>query len=359
MNRWIAPLAGVGLLAVGAAAGAAAEHLLVRRGLGGGAWEEPFGSLRGRVVEVTGDDGTPLHVEVDDPPAGRAEDGLTVVFSHGYALNQDSWHFQRRGLQGLARLVFWDQRSHGRSGRGEFDTHHIDQLGRDLMRVLDVCAPTGPVVLVGHSMGGMTVMSLAAHHPEIFGSRVRGVALLATSAGGMSAETLGLPPVLAPALRRFAPSAAAALARQKDLVELGRRRGSDLGLLLTRLYSFGSAVPASYTAFVADMIAATPIDVIAEYLPTFDEHDKYAALEALQRCEVVVVVGGSDVLTPPRHSEEIVRRVPGAQLVVLPDTGHMLGIERPVEVNTALLGLLGRVRAHLPAPGERPPGAAP
>ena len=153
--------------AVGAAIGVATERVLVRRALRPDAErDEPFGQLRGRVVPVVASDGTALHVEVEDPPQGsiadREDDGLTVIFCHGYALEEDSWHYQRRDLRALGRLVFWDQRSHGRSGRGPAENATIDQLGRDLAAVIEATATTGPIILVGHSMGGMTVMSYAA-----------------------------------------------------------------------------------------------------------------------------------------------------------------------------------------------------
>ena len=75
-------------------------------------------------------------------------------------------------------MVFWDQRSHGRSGRSDLTHATIDQLGDDLLAVLEATtAPGRPVVLVGHSMGGMTIMALADRHPELFGDRVVGVAL--------------------------------------------------------------------------------------------------------------------------------------------------------------------------------------
>ena len=89
----------------------------------------------------------------------------TIVFSHGYALSLDSWHFQRKALRGRYRLVFWDQRGHGRSATGPHGSATIDQIGRDLARVIEALAPDGPLVLVGHSMGGMTVMSLAEQDP--------------------------------------------------------------------------------------------------------------------------------------------------------------------------------------------------
>ena len=62
----------------------------------------------------------------------------------------------------------------------------MPQLAEDLLQVLDEVAGDGPVVLVGHSMGGMTIMHLARTHPELFGTRIRGVALFSTSAGEMA-----------------------------------------------------------------------------------------------------------------------------------------------------------------------------
>ncbi|MFC6237220.1 alpha/beta fold hydrolase [Longivirga aurantiaca] len=338
--------------AVGAAVGVAAERMLVRRALRPDPErDEPFGGLRGRVVPVIATDGTPLHVEVEEPPEGsladRLGDGLTIVFSHGYALEEDSWHYQRRDLRALGRLVLWDQRSHGRSGRGSAENATIDQLGRDLESVIAAAAPTGPLVLIGHSMGGMTVMSYAAHHPEMFGDRVRGVGLIATSSGGLAEVPLGLPAPLAKAFHNVAPQVAGVLARRKDLVERGRRAGSDVAYLLTKVYSFGSNVPPSLTQFVHRMLSATPIDVVAEFLPTLEAHDKKTALDAIGRVDTLVLVGASDLLTPSAHSDEIVRHVPGAELVLIPDSGHMVMLEKYPEVNQHIRELVGRVRAGL------------
>ena len=343
--------------AVGAALGVATERVLVRRALRPDTErDEPFGQLRGRVVPVVADDGVPLHVEVEEPPEGsvadRAGDGLTIIFSHGYALEEDSWHYQRRDLRALGRLVFWDQRSHGRSGRGDAENATIDQLGRDLGAVIEATAPTGPIVLVGHSMGGMTVMSYAAQHPESFGERVRGVGLVATTSGGLADVPLGLPAPLARVFHGRAPAIAGALAQRKELVERGRKAGSDIAYLLTKIYSFGSNVPPSLTGFVHRMLSATPIDVVAEFLPTLEAHDKREALAAIGRVDTLVIVGDDDRLTPAEHSDEIVRHVPGAELVVIPDSGHMVMLEKYPEVNQHLRELVGRVRKGIAAQSQ-------
>ena len=341
---------GIGLAAagIGAAVGLAAERVTVGRPLrpevdrnGRPLDDEGFGTLHSAPVRVEADDGTLLHAEVDELP-GEGPAPVTVVFSHGYALSLDSWHFQRKALRGRHRLVFWDQRGHGRSATGPAGSATIDQVGRDLARVLEAVVPTGPVVLVGHSMGGMTVMSLAEKDPAFFAERVLGVALISTSAGGLGQVDFGMPHI-GPFVQRLAPSAVKALTRTPGgLVERGRRIGSDLEALLVRRYSFASPVSASLVRFTADMIAATRLEVISEFLPTFGTHDKTAALATLDGHEVLVMVGDGDLLTPIAHSEEIVHRLPGAEHVVVAGSGHLLMLEHPQIVTMHLLDLVRR-----------------
>jgi pimeloyl-ACP methyl ester carboxylesterase len=362
---------GVGLAAagVGAALGLAAERMTVGRPLrapvddqGRPVDEEGYGTLHSPPVRVEADDGTLLHVEVDEVepveqrPANRRrrrEAPLTVVFSHGYALSLDSWHYQRKALRGRYRMVFWDQRGHGRSATGPHGSATIDQIGRDLQRVIEATAPEGPLVLVGHSMGGMTVMSLAQQDPQLFDERVLGVALISTSAGGLGRVDFGLPHV-GPVFQRLAPTAVKALTRTPALVERGRRIGSDLESLLVRRYSYDSPVSAELVRFTADMIASTRLEVISEFLPTFSTHDKLQALATLCRGDVLVMVGDGDLLTPVAHSEEIVRRIPGAEHIVVRGSGHLLLLEHPDVVTTHLLDLIERsVRRRDTRPAER------
>src|SRR5918996_5884192 len=151
----------LGVAAAGAAVGFAAGRYVVGRPLRGDDpyADEPLGTLRGAPYTMETDDGVHLHVEVDEP---HDRPDLTVVFTHGYALNLDSWHFQRRDLRGQARLVFWDQRSHGRSARAADATVSFDRLAADLSQVInETVAKRGSLGVGGHSMGGMTVLALA------------------------------------------------------------------------------------------------------------------------------------------------------------------------------------------------------
>ncbi len=340
--------AALGVVATGAAAGLAAERYAVGRSrLRPDPYaDEPFFRLPAdRVRTVLADDGVPLHVE----EVGPSQAPVTLLFVHGYTQEMAAWHFQRQALatDGHGRLVFYDQRAHGRSGRGRPETATIDQLGRDLHAVLQAVAPRGPVVLVGHSMGGMTVMALADAHPELFGPRVVGVALIGTSTGKLAELTFGLPALVRPVSRRVLPWVTRGMRNKPRSFERGRRVGTDLAFLLTRFGGFGDRdVSPSLVQLVEQMAANTPVDVIAEFYDTFTTHDKLAALGALDRVETLILVGSKDLLTPVDHSQAMADVLPAAHLVVVEGAGHMVPLERPELVTMHLRALVGRaVRA--------------
>ena len=338
----------VGLVAAGAAAGLAAERWAVGRtrlrpdpDAG-----QPFFALPAdRTRTVLADDGVPLHVE-EVGPAGPAP--VTVVFCHGYTQQLAVWHYQRQALaDGPYRLVLWDQRSHGRSGRSAPERSTIDQLGHDLAAVLEATAPDGPVVLVGHSMGGMTVMALADLAPELFGTRIAGVLLLGTSAGRLSELTLGLPAALTPVTRRALPWLTRGVRRRPSAFERSRRLGTDLAFVVARRMAFGSReVSPSVVEFAERMTAECPVDVIAEYYDTFTSHDKLAALDVLRAVDVVLLVGDKDLITPQAHTRAMAEALPDASLVVAQGAGHLVQLEQPDLVTGQLRALLERVTAR-------------
>jgi pimeloyl-ACP methyl ester carboxylesterase len=359
----------IGVVAAGAAAGVALERLTVGRGIRRRARlvldaAGPYGALRGTPGTAYAEDGTELYYEVDDvePEGGpatrrrrlfgrRAPAPVTVVFCHGYCLNQDSWHFQRAALRGLVRTVHWDQRSHGRSGRGVAQVQGdapvtIDELGGDLKAVLDAAVPEGPIVLVGHSMGGMTVMALADRFPELIRERVVAVALVGTSSGRLGEVNFGLPVAGVNAVRRVLPGVLKALGQRAELVEKGRRATADLFAGIIKRYSFASRdVDPAVVRFAERMIESTPIDVVAEYYPAFDDHDKTDALARFAGLPVLVLAGIQDMVTPSEHSEAIAGLLPGAELVLVPDAGHLVMLEHPEVVTDRLADLLARAGA--------------
>jgi pimeloyl-ACP methyl ester carboxylesterase len=331
----------LGVVATGVAAGVALERYAVgrKRLRPDPEASEPFGRLPGRARSVTLSDGVRLHVEeTGDGP-------LTVVFAHGFALSMASFHYQRRDLADVGRLVFVDHRCHGQSERGADEDNTIAQLARDLAEVVDAVAPDGPVVLVGHSMGGMTLMSLAKQRPDLFGPRVVGVALVATSAGGVAEAMVPIPNRVADVLSSKLLPRAQRVAAQ-PLVAAGRRAGSDLNFMFTKAWGFGDAPSPAQVELVERMLSATPLDVILTFVPTFREHELYDALEVLGRVPTLVFGGTRDKVTPYSHSEEIARRIPGTQFVTVTGAGHMLMLERAPLVNLHLRAFLRKAARH-------------
>jgi pimeloyl-ACP methyl ester carboxylesterase len=263
-----------------------------------------------------------------------------VVFVHGYSLTLDSWHFQRAAYRGRVRAVYYDQRSHGRSGRSTPGHATIEQLGRDLLTVLDTVVPDGPVVLVGHSMGGMTIIALAEEHPELFGDRVVGVGLVSTTAGGLDVGRILLPVVPAKLGGPFTLRAVRGLHRGHRGVDTLRRLGAVVAEAFTDTFAFGDDVPASYVRFVDSMLSRTPFEVLAEFFPSLHGLDKFHAVEVLGRVPTTIICGTSDKLTSIGHSRKLHSRIEGSVLVEAEGAGHMVIMERHEQVNAALDQLL-------------------
>jgi len=362
----------VGLAAAGTAAGVAANRISGRRVRAAELFDEfatatehteaefrrddplgPASRAADRTALVQTDDGVLLSVE----EIGPARAPLTIVFVHGYTLSMASWTFQRRTLAAElatanghrpdARLVFYDQRGHGSSGRGSSENSTIEQLARDLATVLETRVPRGPVILVGHSMGGMTIMGLAALHPELFGSKVIGVALISTSSGNIADLTFGMPELLTRVRAAVFPVAAWTMRRRPAFAERTRRMAADIVSAATRSLSFAdSDVDPNLAHYVDAMIAGTPVDVIAEFYPALAGLDHTGSLTPLRAVPTLVLTGDKDKMIPKEHSERIVELLPDAEFVVVPDAGHMVLLEKPDEVTEALAALVHRAGAE-------------
>lgn len=312
----------------------------------------PFaGSRTDRTSTIAADDGTPLAVE-EIEPLGGGPPALTVVAVHGFALSRRSWFLQRRGLvaAGLpgVRQVYYDHRGHGQSAPSDARRSSIEQLAVDLQAVLRTVASDSPVVLLGHSMGGMVVMELAQTSPELFADRVRGVALIATAAGEVGAH--GLPRSLLSKYNPLTRGVGELAEWQPGLVEFVRAAGGQLTRAAVRRLAFGSRdVDPSLVDFMLDMLGDNPVRQLAHFVETLGSHNRYAALAGLKHADVLVVGGDSDRLTPFSHAERMAVELPHAQLVRVGGAGHMVHLEEAGLVNGHLVELLHQCGAD----GER------
>ena len=335
---WLAGAAG--LTAVGTAAGVSLARSLRRRI----STDDPYADEDFELLDadrssvVTTPDGVSLAVR----EVGPQDAPLTVVFAHGFCLRMGAFHFQRARLTeqwgDQVRMVFYDQRGHGQSAEAPPETYTVTQLGQDLEAVLAVTAPTGPVVLVGHSMGGMTVLSHARQYPQRYPTRVVGAAIIASAAEGISRSPLG--EILKnPALEavqfavRYAPKA------------VHRTRGAAKAVIapILRAASYGDdRVSPSVVAFSETMMHGTPIATLVEFLHALEVHDETAGLTTLAQVPTLVACGDRDLLTSMEYSQTMAAALPKAELVIVRGAGHLVQLEQPDAINDALVRLVQR-----------------
>jgi len=275
---------------------------------------------------------------------GPEDAPLTVLLAHCWTGNQAVWMYQVRDLQrefghGI-RLVTWDHRGHGASDPSPKDACTIANLARDMSRVIEQHAPTGKLVIAGHSIGGMTTMALAEQQPEIF-ERVVGVAFVATSSGRLDTVNLGLPDI-GPRLKAQIPRVLAF--RSRTLTKKARRRAPIIERQVTARFLFGKPMRLVDAALTCEGIILCPGSTMVGFYEDAMKHERTDALKVFDGIPTQVLIGTRDLITPPEHARRIAENVEGAVLTAAPDAGHMLPLERDELVTGTLIKL---IRPHL------------
>lgn len=262
---------------------------------------------------------------------GPADAPTTLLLVHGWTLTTHTWD---RVIDSVlsetnVRVVRFDLRGHGESEAAPAGSATIERCADDVAELIAQRVPTGPIVLAGHSMGGMTIMALAERHPELFAARIAGAALVATSSGDLVAPTLGLPAPIAAIAHRVELGVRGMLANAT-----GKRLSKDSRPLRPgmRWLLFGAGAERQDIADSADWVAACNPSNLAGFRKSLAEHDRAHALAALRSIPVVVLAGSADRLCPLPHSRRIADALPDAQLLVYSGAGHMLPMERTDEV---------------------------
>lgn len=276
---------------------------------------------------ITSFDGTQIAVRAAGPV-----DAPVLLFVHGFSLDGTTWFEQWMDLSVDYRCVVMDQRSHGTSGRAAHDDLSVRSMGRDVAAVLDAVAPTGKAVLVGHSMGAMAILAMAEQRAELFGPRVGGVVLVGAASSDLVQGALGaVTELLRPRLGSFA----AAAQRVDRLRKALQASPVDIRGAVVRLTQLGPDAPQHVVDHVVMLAQRASSSVWTDGLTEIMEVDQRHALPRV-KVPALVVVGEHDRITPPAAAVELAGDLPDGRLVVIEGAGHMVMLERPVELDREL-----------------------
>ncbi|GAA2240678.1 hydrolase [Streptomyces ruber] len=287
-----------------------------------------------RTLTARSADGARLHVEVHGP-----EDAPAVVLAHGWTCSTAFWAAQIRALAADHRVVAYDQRGHGRTPAAA--TCSTDVLADDLEAVLEeTLAPGEKAVVVGHSMGGMTVM--AASERPAFRAHAAAVLLCSTGSSRLVAESLVLP-LRAGGLRTW-------ITRRLLGARLPLGPVTPVAMRLLKYATMGAGSSPVMVEACARIVHACPTTVRCTWAEVLDLLDLDTAVREL-RVPTAVVVGTADRMTPPVHARTLAAALPECTGVTeLPGVGHMTPVEAPELVTARIRELVG---AYLSGDRER------
>ena len=246
-------------------------------------------------------------------------DGQAVLLIMGLAYPAAMWFRQMPALTERYRVIRLDNRGAGHTGDVPGAPYTVETMAADCLAVLDAAEVTTAHV-VGISMGGLMAQEIALAEPE----RVRSLCLLATHPGIAHAV--------------FNPEAMAMLGNRGEL---------------TAQQAAESSIPFNYAP-------STPRDRIEEdwavrlplaatnkgYLAQLTGTSQWDGYDRLGRITTPTLVlhGELDALVPPANGRILAERIPGAELVTVPQANHLLGTDQPEQVSELLVSWLGRHR---------------
>lgn len=236
--------------------------------------------------------------------------GVPLVFVHGFPLSRSVWQKQIDAFRSSHRVIAPDLPGFGDSDARPGPTT-MAQYAAEVRALLQQLA-TGPVVLVGHSMGGYVALAFARQFPEL----LRGLVLVGTKAG---------------------PDAPEAAAGRRAMAEKVETEGVQVVVqaMAPKMLAGGNHDAQMMEHVRAFMASSKPMGVVGALLGMAGRPDATALLAQIV-VPTLVITGADDMLVPPAESEKLAEAIRGAQLVVVAHAGHLVAFEQPDQFNRAL-----------------------
>jgi pimeloyl-ACP methyl ester carboxylesterase len=291
--------------------------------------EEPH-ALQGAVQELTRPDGTKIHVEVFG-----SDNAPQLVLTHGWGTTSTEWYYMKKHLADRFRVIVWDLPGLGQTEQPKDGSDSLEQMATDLNQVLSI-AQGKAVVLVGHSIGGMTNLTFAKLYPESLGSQVKGVVQIDTTytnpvrTTSHSRLNVALQkPLAEPILHLMIPFS--------PIVRIVNWISYEEGILY--LKNASSSFAGSETRGQVDLVSRTQAQsspgVVARGTLAMFHWDGTTVLPQIN-VPVLILVGKQDTTTLPSASATMQRSMPIAQMQVIDPSSHYALLEKNEVVNDAI-----------------------
>lgn len=271
-------------------------------------------------------DGTELAVRAAGDPSKPA-----IVFVHGFSLDMTTWHYQWTELSERYRCILFDFRSHGRSARAASGDLSPLAFGHDLASVLET-VDRGPALIVGHSLGAMSILAMAESRPDLFEGPVAGVVFVGSAASDLVRGVVGSVTEL---LRPRLGSLRQAAGRVNRLRRYVLSSPADVAQTIARVTQFGSDASPHLVRYVVGLAARAPSEVWTDGLASLMELDLRHAVGHIG-VPAMVLVGEHDRMTPPSSSIALAAELPRGRLEVIERAGHFPMMETHEEFNRRL-----------------------
>ena len=317
LNAPTALLVGGLLLLIWAVAGGLFVQLFLRLTSRHSPNDQPTRARDGRIQRLQRPDGTELQIEHYGLKSGPA-----LIFTHGWGTDSTEWYFLKRQLSDRFHIIVWDLPGVGNSTRPHTDDYSLEKFADDLNAVTGL-ADGQPVILVGHSIGGMTTLTFCRLFPEALGARVAGLVLVHTTyTNPVRTTTLARlntaleRPLIVPLLHLtiwLSP-----LVRVMNW--LGYINGSSH--MASKLSGFAGTETWQQVDFASRYNLYLSPAVLARGMFGMLRYDASATLKAID-VPTLVVVANHDPVCKPEASERISRDVPTAEITQLAPAKHM------------------------------------
>jgi pimeloyl-ACP methyl ester carboxylesterase len=293
---------------------------------------------------IDGAGGASLHVEIDGDAAAPP-----LILIHGWGMDSTIWYYARRHLAKRFRVIVWDLPGLGRSRVKSRDAIDLARFAADLKSVIGL-AGGRPVVLVGHSIGGMTIQTLARDDAAFFNEQVAGSVLLNTTWTN-PLETMILRglfkalrwPLLEPVMRlTIWLQPLAWLAAWQSYLSGSAHMANRLG--------FGRFVTRSQLDHTTLLATRNPPGVLARGNLAMFRWDATRAWADIAT-PLLVIGGDKDIVTKVEASETLAANAPNARLQVVQGVNHLGFLERAEIYNEAIAAFAASVQ---PAPEAIP-----